>query len=320
MSQSIVLDRQFEAHIRRPLRVLYLGMPDGFSIPPLEALLRTDALVCGVLIPGESIARTTDQPAIERVVQPADVSPLPLVDPFVSRTIVQIAWRHAIPVYRVRRLSDKGALDVVRLLQPDIGCVACFPKRIPSELLALPRYGCVNIHPALLPAHRGPVPLFWTFRNGETTTGVTIHIVEPTLDTGDILFQETLDLPDGISGPEAERRCALLGAQLLIRTVETLRQGSLQRRAQATGGSYEGLPSQVDFRLDTTWSARRAFNFMRGTADWGQPYLVEVDGTRLVLTTAHSYASDATLGKPYRHAAQDVYVQFRPGVLRAQIG
>jgi len=295
-------------------------MSGDFSVPPLEALLSTEAVVCGVIVASEPAPRTADQPAIERVVPQASVSALPIVDPFVSRTVVQVAWQHAIPVYRVTRLNDAATLAALQALQPDIGCVACFPRRIPRSLLALPRHGFINIHPSLLPAHRGPVPLFWTFRDGDTKTGVTLHMMEADLDTGDIVSQEVLDLPDGISGPEAERRCALLGARLLVRAIQAAQQGTLQGRAQPAGGSYEGLPSQDDFRLDTTWSARRAFNFMRGTAHWGQPYVVEAGGERLVVTTARSYAPEASLAGPYQREEQDVYIQFQPGVLRADLG
>src|SRR5204862_1767507 len=98
-------------------------------------------------------------------------------------------------------------------------CVACFSQRIPRIILDLPRLGCLNVHPSLLPANRGPVPLFWTFREGHQQTGVTIHLMNEGMDTGDILAQEPIEVPSGISYAQLELQCATLGGKLLARTV-----------------------------------------------------------------------------------------------------
>ena len=78
------------------------------------------------------------------------------------------------------------------------------------------------------------------------------------LDTGDIVLQAPITLPDGISGAEADRLCARLGAELMVRAVGLLARGRLPRRPQPPGGSYQPAPQAADFHLDITWPARRA--------------------------------------------------------------
>ena len=298
----------------RPPRVLYLGTPGEFSRTPLLALLAAGVEVCGVVVPAER--RPTPAP-IAWLAPERPRSPLPIASPYLAPNIVHIAWERGIAAFEVGHLSDPTTTATLADLRPDIACVACFPWRIPAALLGLPPLGWLNVHPSLLPAYRGPAPLFWAFRNGENTTGVTIHFMDEELDTGDIVAQAPLALPDGISGAETDRMCATLGARLLVETVQCLRRGTLERRAQPAGGSYYGWPSPADWTISTAWPARRAYNFMRGTDDWGRPYLVEAGGERLVLTSALSYTADETTSAPFVRAEREVAIQFTPGVLRA---
>jgi methionyl-tRNA formyltransferase len=175
------------------------------------------------------------------------------------------------------------------------------------------------MHPALLPAHRGPAPLFWVFRGGERSAGVTIHFMDEGLDTGDIVAQESFDLPDGISGLDLGQRCDAIGGRLMAAALRSLRAGTLARRPQPPGGSYEPWPAPGDWRIDTSWTARRAFNFMRGTAGWGQPYIVQIDGEEIALSTAIAYDADAALGAALVPADGEVLIQFAVGVLRARV-
>jgi methionyl-tRNA formyltransferase len=230
---------------------------------------------------------------------------------------VRIAWERGIAVFAAARLGAPETIAALAALRPDLACVACFPRRIPAALLELPPLGWLNIHPSLLPAYRGPAPLFWALRNGAPTVGVTVHFMDEQLDTGDIAAQAPLVLPDGITGVQADRLCADLGGRLLIETLQRLQAGTLERRPQPPGGSYDGWPTPADWALSADWPARRAFNFMRGTNDWGRPYLVVAGGARLWLESAISYAPQELLGAPYTRAGRELAIQFAPGVLRA---
>ncbi|MEW5987608.1 MAG: formyltransferase family protein [Chloroflexota bacterium] len=296
------------------LRVLYLGLWGGFSARPLLALLAAGMEVCGVVVP----AASGDQRPIHPLLPTPSPSTLPIVNPRLNPTVVHLAWQRQIPVWEVGRPGAPETLATLGGLRPDVGCVACFSLRLLPALLALPPLGFLNVHPSLLPAYRGPAPLFWAFRQGEITTGVTVHFMDEGLDTGDVAMQASIPLPDGISGPAAEAQCATAGGELLVQTLQALQQGTLTRHPQATGGSYYPWPAAADFEMSTTWPARRAFNFMRGTAEWGPVYPVEVGGAWLTLEAAVSFTADMRLDAPRLDWGDDVWIQFSPGVLRAR--
>jgi methionyl-tRNA formyltransferase len=300
------------APIDRPLRVLYAGRPCELSRAPLLALLDAGIEVCGVLIPAERGAAP-----IARLATPPSRSPLPIAGRYVDPGIMEIAWERDIAVYAVGKLNDLATAAALAGLRPDVASAACFPKRIPAALLRLPPLGWLNIHPSLLPAYRGPAPLFWAFRNGETTIGVTIHFMDEEFDTGDIAAQAPLALPDGVGGALADSMCAALGGQLLVEVLRRLRQGNLERHPQPAGGSYQSWPAPQDWTVSTNWPARRAFKFIRGTDDWGQRFEVVAGGERLILAAALSYDPAEALGVPLIRSEHEIAIQCTPGVLRA---
>lgn len=313
VSIPMTADRPY--HSAGSLRVIYLGMFGRLSAIPLARLLAAGVQVCGVVVPAPG--GITDAPPILRREPIAQRVGIPLIKPLAQQTIVDLAWARAIPVFEISSPGASQTLTALAQLQPDLACVSCFSLRLPDALLRLPPLGFLNIHPSLLPAYRGPAPLFWALRNGERRTGVTVHVMDEGLDTGDIVLQASIDLSDGMTGQEIERTCAELGGQLLLEAIRTLERGTLRRSRQPVGGSYYGWPAPGDFALDTGWPARRAFNFMRGTAEWGYPYLVEVGGQRMALRSALSFAEDEHLGVPFCRSEQEVAIQFTPGVVRA---
>jgi methionyl-tRNA formyltransferase len=298
---------------QQPLRVLFLGMINHTSATVLRALLDAGVDVCGVLV----AADRAGGPPIARVAPAQARSPLPIANPFLERTIAQIAWERDLPVFELRQPGASETLALVAELQPNVACVACFSQRIPTPLLALPPLGFLNMHPALLPAHRGPAPLFWVFRGGEPTAGVTIHFMDAGLDTGDIAAQESFALPDGAAGALAERQCNAIGGRLMLAVLQGLRDGTLSRQPQPPGGSYQPWPARDDWQIATSWTARRAFNFMRGTAEWGQPYIVRAGDQQIALATAIAYDPHEVLNEAFVRVGDQLWIQFAAGVLRA---
>jgi methionyl-tRNA formyltransferase len=296
-------------------RVLYLGMPGAFSLAPLAALLDAGAPVCAVLVP----AAAPGAPALRaRPPVRAARAGLPLLTVYRETSVVSLAWERGIPLLEAAREGAAESLAQMAALAPDVACVACWPRRLPGALLRLPRLGSLNLHPSLLPAHRGPAPLFWTLRAGDARAGVTVHEMDERLDGGAILAQEALDLPDGIDGAALERRCADAGGRLLARTVRALAEGRAERRPQdPDAGGYEPWPAPADFVVTPDRPARWAFNFIRGAAYWGGPPELRIGAERFAVAEALGYAPEATLGAPYRRAGAEIWVQYTPGVLHA---
>ena len=146
--------------------------------------------------------------------------------------VKQLALEHAIPVYTPASLKTAEALATLRDFKPDIIIVIAYGQLIPEKILALPRYGCINLHPSLLPQWRGATPIQHSILNGETQTGITVMQLDAGMDSGPIIQQLKLDiLPQETSG-QLHDRMAALGADLILSTLNQLTDNSITLTAQ----------------------------------------------------------------------------------------
>jgi methionyl-tRNA formyltransferase len=292
-------------------RVLFFGMEGIFSALPLQALLQAGIPVCALVVPAPPTPPTPSgrvqipsRPPLRRLLAPAQQRSarplLPVVNSALTASPVALALGAGLPVWEVARLSVEETRATLAAYQPDLLCIACFPRRLPSSLLTLPRLGAVNLHPSLLPALRGPEPLFWVFREGLSETGVSVHLVEERLDTGPIVAQERISVPDGITYAELERRCAERGGQLLVRAVQAIAQGTAVYLPQDDQlGSYRPAPSPEDLQVPALeWKARHVYNFIRGVASWAGPLPV-LDQNEVLLAHDALHWWDPHEGRPF---------------------
>lgn len=149
----------------------------------------------------------------------------------------------------------------------DLACVATFPWRLRPAVIGVPPLGMINVHPSLLPRHRGPNPWLWTYHADDREVGVTVHLCEETIDTGAILGQRSWPLPRGypmaaLHGDVAER-----GAALLVETIRQMSDGNRQLTAQDPSRATKAPRVKVGTRMvDPAWPAERAWHFLAGTA------------------------------------------------------
>ena len=125
------------------------------------------------------------------------------------------ATRRGIPLHRYHREREEAFADWLRQLEVDL-LVTCKAPLLPASVFSVPRHGAINIHYSLLPHYRGGSPLLWQVVNGETRGGVTIHYIDTGIDTGPILCQAPLRLPQGASAVELERLLDELAAKALV--------------------------------------------------------------------------------------------------------
>lgn len=307
-------------------RVAFFGSDCLYSDTVLNALLSSRVRVCAVVLPASGLPGIgTDMPIQallpeEAGVAAADPHSLSVISPFVTKSILHTAWDHGVPLYAVNRLKAPETAGNLRMMGADVACVACFPRRIPPVLLAVPRRGFLNVHPSMLPHYRGPAPIFWQFHEGETNPGVTVHWMDAEFDTGPIAAQRGIFLPDGITEPDATALMARTGARLVVEVLDHVASGEIPYRKQPVGGSAQPWPTDDDFRLSTSWSARRIYNFIHGAMVWGIPYRINIAGQELVIGDAISYSAYASLHTPLIRDGQDIVFQCTPGTVRAREG
>jgi methionyl-tRNA formyltransferase len=202
-------------------------------------------------------------------------------------------------------------------LRQGLAVSACFPWKLPPEVLEAPRLGCVNIHPSLLPRHRGPDPLFWTFRDGDRQTGVTIHQMTAELDAGPILVQRRIDLPLESRYDDADRQTIELGSKLIVQIADSVATGMPHAFIQPeTNASYESHPGHSDLELDPTWPAERAFRFVHGVGpSYGPLRITLAGGESVPVIDAEAMQPGRLLGNPVHRSGKHVSIQFNDGVV-----
>jgi methionyl-tRNA formyltransferase len=283
------------------LRTIVLGMRGTFTAEVFGALVAGGSGVCGLIVAGP---RGTGWRRLHPMLVVSSDTP----------SAVELAWAAGVPVLEVGWV-DAAGLRALDALEPDVAAIACFPWLLPRPWRDRPPRGCVNLHPSLLPAYRGPAPLFWQFRGGETRTGVSLHAVDGGTDTGSLIAQEAVPFPDGIDTVAAETLTARAGARLLA---EWLAGGKTMGPAQPSGGaSRQPAPDAAACVIPITWPVRRAFNFIRGAQAWG-PFEIETGEGRITVHEAVAMDEAASLGAPHRAAGSDVLLQFPDGVLLAR--
>lgn len=198
--------------------------------------------------------------------------------------IAHIASGHGIPLYDVRRPLGNEFAKAIRQFAPDLIVASCFPSRIPRNILDEAKHGGVNLHPSLLPLHRGPDPLFWTFHAGERVTGSTVHELGDKFDDGAILGQSQVEIADRLPGDRLEALLADLGANLLVDVVERVGADRTSRRTQDdTKATYQSWPSEHELEINRNWSVQHTLNFVAGVIPLGyEPWVTTERGSVLV--------------------------------------
>ncbi len=213
------------------LRIVFMGTPD-FALPCFNMLVESGYSIVGV------------------VTQPD--RPKGRGHRLVAPPVKEAATALGIPVLQPERISRDG-FDALRSLEPDLLITAAFGQILSRDVLALPKYGCINVHASLLPKYRGAAPIEWAIINGETVTGVTTMYTVYELDAGDILLSDSVDITPDMTGGELRELLSRVGAGTLSRTLDALLDGSLTRTPQAEAdSSYYPIPdrelSLIDFK------------------------------------------------------------------------
>jgi len=157
----------------------------------------------------------------------------------------------------------------LRSLAPDVIVVVAYGQILSRTILGIPPMGCVNLHASLLPLYRGAAPIQWAIANGESRTGVTTMMMNDRMDDGDILLQEEVGIaPDETAG-ELHERLAMIGAELVLRTLDGMQAGTLSQRPQDRSlATFAPKLRKDDGRIDWTRPCAEIHNRIRAFNPW----------------------------------------------------
>ena len=157
--------------------------------------------------------------------------------------ISALALHHHIDLFRTQHVSY--CIPLISWIKPDIIIVGGFPYRFPRELLSIPQYGVINIHPSLLPMYRGPWPQPWHFLNGERESGVTVHFMDEHLDTGPIISQKRVIIDDHDDHDSLCSKQISIAPDLVINAIEDIAAGRTRAFPQdESKASYFSMPNE----------------------------------------------------------------------------
>ena len=253
------------------MRGVFMGTP-GFAVGTLKALLEA----------GHDVAAVVTQPD-----KPKGRGKELLMTPVKAEAV-----KHDIPVFQPERVrKNEEFLEELKKLAPDVIVVVAFGQLLPVSVLTLPKYGCVNVHASLLPMYRGAAPLQWVIINGEKVSGVTTMQMDKGLDTGDMLLKEEVAIEPKETYETYHDKLSVVGAQLLIKTLDGLEAGTITPVKQEGDTCYASMIDKSLGNLDFTRPAVELERLMRGLDPAPAAYSF-LDGKLLKLFGADVVDSD----------------------------
>ncbi len=250
------------------MNILFLGTSD-FAILPLRALSKTAHKI--------SLITKPDKPMGRGLV----VSQVPLKS---------VAEELGIMVFQPDEILPK-----ILEISPDVMVVVAYGKILSNPSLNVPRYGCINLHPSLLPKYRGPAPINLALINGEEKTGITVLWVNETVDGGDILLQKEVDILLEDNYESLSLRLSEIGGEALVEAISLIKKGEAKRTKQSGIPTYAPKikePFEIDFKDEN----KKIFNLIRGVPkDPG--VWTKFDNQRIKVLKARLYDIEGEKGK-----------------------
>ncbi len=185
------------------MKILFMGTPD-FAKESLQKLYDQQYEICGVVTP-------PDRPkgrGMKRIACP----------------VKEFALEKELLFFQPEKLKE--IKEEIFALQPDMIVVVSYGKFLPKSILQIPKYGCLNVHPSLLPKYRGSAPIQWAILNGDKMTGTTIMKMNEKMDAGDIILQEEVEIEENETTGELWNRLSKISSELLVKAIQQIENGS----------------------------------------------------------------------------------------------
>jgi methionyl-tRNA formyltransferase len=279
------------------LKIVFMGTPD-FAVPSLDILVKNGYEVVGVVTVADKMGGRGMKQVLESPVK-------------------KYAVEQGIPVLQPDKLRDPEFLAQLRSLGANLQIVVAF-RMLPKVVWNMPELGTFNLHGSLLPRYRGAAPINWAVINGDAETGVTTFFLQHEIDTGNIIFQDTLPIGPNETAGEIHDRMMLLGADTVLKTVQAIETASAPDMPQDdTQASHAPKIFHETCAINFDQGTAQVHNFVRGLSPFPAAWTT-LDGLELkVLRTEmesslHSYPAGQLLsdGRSFlKFSTQDGFVK-----------
>ena len=271
----------------------------------LEPILNSNHEVIGII---ESAPRK-EPPKIKYLIKKAVVK---IYSIFHSKNILlnDFAKNNNIPYYYFKKGDNKNIEHWVKNINPDLIVVYSMSQLLKENIIKIPKYGAINLHPSYLPEYRGPNPVFWMYYNYKLNPGITVHYIDKGEDTGDIICQERCSISTGEKLSIYHNKIDHIGVRLLLQAIDDISSGTVHRIEQGIKSPTQKAKNikQDEYRKLINWDewgGERIFHFLNGTPKYNKELLSEnklyKSGIELeILNFKKCYISKYKIGKIYK--------------------
>ncbi len=227
------------------MKIVFMGTPD-FATESLKALDKANYDVL-------SVVTNPDRPKGRGM-------------KLIASPVKQYAEDRGMKIYQPKKVKENTEfIEELKRQNPDVICVVAYGKILPKEVLEIPKYGCINVHGSLLPKYRGAAPIQWSILNGDKTTGVTTIYMDEGMDSGDMILKKEVEIGENETTGELWDRLSKIGADLLVKTLKEIENGTAPREKQSNEFTIAPMLSKDMAKIN--WqeqSAEQIKNLVRG--------------------------------------------------------
>lgn len=276
------------------MRLIFFGTPE-FAVPALNALINSEHEILAVVSQPDRRSGRGRHLVLSPVKREAQSAGLTILQP--------------------RTVKEEVFLEGLKKLNPEAIVTAAYGQLLPSGIIHLPKFGCINIHASLLPKYRGAAPINWAIINGDKMTGITMMLMDEGMDTGPILLQREEAIRDEDTTGSLSERLSLLGAEALINTLNMLEKGLIKPVPQSGDGSRAPLLKKDNGLMNWLLSADKLNNFIRGVSPWPGAYTF-LEGKRVKILKAVYAEGSGDAGVIFSATKDELLVGTGKGLLR----
>lgn len=179
--------------------------------------------------------------------------------------VKEYALNKNLKIYQPEKIkNNQEFINEIKSLKPDVIVVVAYGKILPSEILNIPKYGCVNVHGSLLPKYRGSAPIQWAIINGDEKTGITTMFMNEGMDTGDMLLKEEIIIEENDTYGSLYEKLKKVGGKLIIQTLEGIADGLISRQKQTDDFTLAPMIEKSLGNINWNKSAKEIRNLIRG--------------------------------------------------------